>query len=336
MRLVGANLVGGLFLLASASLAQAEPPAVVVSIKPLHGLAVALMEGVGEPSLLLDGTASPHGYSLRPSEARELSEADLIVWVGPTLESFLAQPMDSLAESATVVTALELPGMVLLEAREGGLWEAHDHDHDEEHHHGEEHHGEEQHAEEHHEDHDLHAHDEADAPVDPHIWLDPRNAALLADAIAAALVQADPGNSAHYQDNLRTLKASLQDLDRGLAERLAGVSQQPYIVFHDGYIYFEERYGLSPVGSISVTPDQRPGARRISEIRDLVLARGARCIFAEPQFAPALIETIAEGSEIASGTLDPLGATIAKGPDAYQETLRALAQGLIDCLTVSG
>ncbi|MEQ8653313.1 MAG: zinc ABC transporter substrate-binding protein [Kiloniellales bacterium] len=360
----------------------------MVSIKPLHGLASALMEGVGEPSLLLDGTASPHGYSLRPSEARALSDAELIFWVGPTLETFLIQPLDSLAEKADVVTAGDLRGLVLLEAREGGLWEGHDHEahaheghhddddhdehgheahHDEEEHeehadethhdddhdeHGDEaHHDEDEHEEHAHEAHhdddhdehgdeahhdeDEHAAHEDETHIDPHIWLDPENAVLIANAMAAALVKADPENAARYQSNLAALESSLEDLDRELAASLAAVNQQPYIVFHDAYRYFEEHFGLSPVGSISVSPEQRPGARRIAEIRDLVQERGAVCIFSEPQFSPVVIESIAEGSDIGGGTLDPLGAAVDKGPGAYQEVMLSLARGLIDCFAVS-
>lgn len=376
MRRLGSSLAGALLLLASPVSAAAEPPAVVVSIKPLHGLASALMEGVGEPTLLLDGTASPHGYSLRPSEARALSDAELVFWVGPTLETFLIQPLDSLAEKADVVTAGGLRGLVFLEAREGGLWEGHDHeahaheghhddddhdDHGDEAHHDEDEHEEhaheahhdddeheehgdgahhdedehEEHAHEAHHDDDEHEEHGDEVHKDPHIWLDPENAVLIANAMAAALVKADPENAARYQSNLAALESSLEDLDRELAASLAPVSQQPYIVFHDAYRYFEERYGLSPVGSISVSPEQRPGARRIAEIRDLVQERGAVCIFSEPQFSPVVIESISEDSGIGGGTLDPLGAAVDKGPGAYQEVMLSLAQGLIDCLAVS-
>ncbi len=382
MRRLGLSLATSLTLVASGAAVASEPPAVVVSIKPLHGLAAALMEGVGEPLLLLDGTASPHGYSLRPSEARALSEADLVFWVGPTLEAFLVQSLDSLADQATVVTALEVPGMHLREAREGGVWEGHDHDHhgdahheddhhedaqhdddhhedehheeahhDDEHHedaHHEDDHHEEEHAghgaedEDHHEHHEEHAEADAhhenhdDHHIDPHVWLDPHNAEAMAQALAQALIASDPDHAETYRSNLAALEASLEALDQQLEETLHPVMDRPFIVFHDAYIYLEAPYQLTAAGSITVSPDQRPGARRVAEIRDLVEDRGAVCIFAEPQFSPALIDSITEGSEIGSGVLDPLGSAIDKGPKAYHQILLEMAENLESCLTVSG
>ena len=97
----------------TANSAQAAPK-VVASIKPVHGLVAGVMEGVGQPSLLVRGGGSPHSYSLRPSEARSLSEADLVFWVGDSLEGFLAKPLEALAGRARVVTLTEAPGIARL------------------------------------------------------------------------------------------------------------------------------------------------------------------------------------------------------------------------------
>ncbi len=356
----GLTAAFSLCLLATPSLGAETAPSVVVTIKPLHGLAAAVMEGVGEPYLILDETASPHGYSLRPSDARQLDEADLLVWVGPSMESFLVGSLDSLAADARLVTAMELSGMRLREAREGGIWEGHDHhhedgdahhvehakhegneEHEDEHEHEEENENEDEHEDEHEEHEENEGNEEHSAHddpggKDPHVWLDPRNAQVIAAAIAAALSEEDPSNADLYQRNLEALTASLDQLDRTLAESLGPVRAKPYIVFHDAYAYLEARYGLSPVGSITVSPDRSPGARRIAEMREVIEDRGAVCIFAEPQFSPALIESLTDGSEIGSGTLDPLGAAVQPGPAAYQEILQDLGDSLTECLAVAG
>ncbi len=390
------SLAAALAVAGFANSANAEAPEVVVSIKPLHGLTAAIMEGVAEPYLLLDGTASPHGYSLRPSDAQALSSADMVIWVGPSLETFLTASLDSLAEDAEILTASRIEGMRLLPAREGGLWAEHAHDHDEhghdehghdehghgddhhddehhgeehaeEHHddehHGDEHHGHEhaeehhddehhgdEHAEEHHDDehhgeehadehHDDEHHAEAhldDVRLDGHLWLDPRNAQHLAEAIAAKLSAQDPANAAAYQANLETLLADLQSLDARLESTLAPLQDRPFIVFHDAYQYFEDRYGLAAAGSVTVSPEHQPGARRVSELREALQDRGAVCVFAEPQFSPALLKTLAEGTDVGYGVLDPLGATVDKGPRSYQEMLGGMGDSFVECLTLAG
>ncbi len=315
-------LPAALLLLGSTGLEAAAPPAVVATIKPLHGLASAVMEGVGEPYLLLDGASSPHGYSLRPSEARRIDDADLVLWIGPSLERFLIEPLESLGEDATLLTAQDLPEVQLLAAREGGLWDEHAHH-------------EPVNEDAHTSEEEQHDHAEP-INVDPHLWLDPQNALIIAEALAQTLSEQDPANAQQYQTNLKALSQSIVALDQQLSETFRAIKQRPYIVFHDAYHYIEARYGLSPVGSIVVSPDRRPGARRIAEMRDLIEARGAVCIFTEPQFSPALIDSLIEGSETASGTLDPLGATVIKGSLAYQQTLEGLADALTSCLSVSG
>ncbi len=344
------SLAAALATTGFAASAVAEAPDVIVSVKPLHGLTAAIMEGVGEPRLLLDGTASPHGYSLRPSDARALSEADLVIWVGPTMEAFLTEPLETLAENAEIITASRVEGMRLLAGREGGFWEHDDHDHDE---HAEQHHDEhaeerhDQHAEEQHDEHDEEQHDdhaEADheerhldeAAIDGHLWLNPHNAALFAKATAAALSTQDPANAARYEANLTTLLGELEDLDQRLETALNPLKDRPFIVFHDAYQYFEDRYGLAAAGSVTVSPERQPGARRISELRAAIEERGALCVFAEPQFSPAMLDVLAEGTEVGYGILDPLGASVDKGPEAYQEILGRLGDSVIECLTLAG
>ena len=283
-----------------------EAPGVVVSILPLHALVAAVMAGVGTPRLLVRGGASPHDASLRPSDARALSAAKLVVWAGPGLEAFLVKPLGALATGARVLTLTEAPGMVLLERREGGAFEA----------------GAEPKE-------NGHGHR---GPVNPHLWLDPRNAMEIAGQTAAALAGLDPANAPRYAANAARLIARLDALDRELTARLGPVAAVPFAVFHDAYPYLEARYGLRALGALTVDPAVPPGAKRLAELRARLAERDAVCVFAEPQFNPARVAALAEGSAARVATLDPLGAALAPGPEAYFVLMRDLAEALVRCL----
>jgi zinc transport system substrate-binding protein len=308
--------------------ASAAAPEVVVSIKPLHSLVAGVTDGIGEPKLLVRGAASPHIYSLRPSDAQALAGADVVFWLGEGLELFLARPLATLAEKARRVELGETPGLIRLEPRAGGLWEPHADDEDEAH--VEDDHGHEALAAD---DHDgEEAHDHGHAAYDSHLWLDPRNAARLVARIAAELSAADPAHAQAYERNAATLTQRIEALDSELAATLAPVRDIPFIVFHDAYQYLEARYGLAGSGSITVSPEQPPGARRLREIREKIVARQARCVFREPNFDPALVDRLLEGTSARTGVLDPEGAALAEGPPLYFELMRGMAQSLRECL----
>ncbi len=309
----------GCALLCQASLPArgTEAPAVVATIAPLHSLVTGVMDGVGRPHLLLPGGASPHSYALKPSDARRLAEARVVFWIGETLEAFLERPLAALAGKARVIELLDAPGLVRLPVREGGVWETHEDDHAKD---GTENHG---HAKDGHE-----AHKGADA----HVWLDPANARAMVAAIAAALAEADPANAGAYAANARAMNVRLDALDTRIAARLASVKERPYIVFHDAYQYFERRYGLRPAGAVTVGSGRAPGARRRVELRARIRDSGAGCVFIEPQFEPRIAQTVVEGTDARIDTLDPLGAALTPGPDAYFALLDGLAEGLARCL----
>ena len=334
MKLLSLALLSSLMLGSTAIAA----PNVVASIKPVHSLVAAVMEGVGEPTLIVRGSASPHTYALRPSDAGALENADLVFWTGHGMELFLADALVTLAERATVVELAEAPGITLLPVREGGTFEAHAHEEEgHEHHAGEaEHDNEAEHAHEPEHDEDAeeahdHAHDEH-GEGDMHFWLDPQNAILMVDAIAAALTEADPANTAAYAANAEREKTALSALQAELTATLAPVAGKPFLVFHDAYQYFENRFGLEVAGSVTVSPEAIPGAQRIETLRTRVTELGATCVFAEPNFEPAIISAITEGSTAKSGVLDPEGGALTEGPNLYPELLRGLAASLVDCL----
>jgi len=284
--------------------AFADPPAVVASIKPIYSLIAGVMAGVGKPVLIVHGAASPHTYALRPSDARALDAAQLVFWAGPSMESFLAKPLPALAGRAEIVELDRAPGIHTLPARIGGVWEP-----------------------------DL----DAPAPagpgtVDGHLWLDIDNAKAIVRLAAERLSALDPGNAASYAANARDLESRLDALDRELRADFMPVAGKPFVVFHDAYQYLERRYALTAVGAISVDPDRQPGARRIEEIRAKIKATGAACVFGEPQFTPALLNTVTAGTGAHAGTLDDLGTDIPDGPELYFRLMRGVARALTDCL----
>lgn len=323
-------------LMASAAIAAAASgataaPDVVVSIKPVHSLVAAIMRGVGEPQLIVDGAASPHTYNLRPSNARKLEKADVVFWVGPGLEAFLEKPLEALASKATVVELEDAKGLEKLPFREGGPFEAHD-DGDQGHdaHDG---HAAEEDAHDHGHDHTEGHEDHDHGAYDTHLWLDPANAKAMAQAIETALIAADAGNAATYQANTKKLIDDLDALDAELQETVKPVKDKPFIVFHDAYQYFEHRYGVKTAGSITVSPETLPGADRVKQMQDKVRQLGATCVFAEPQFEPKLISVITEGTAAKSATLDPEAATLEPGPNLYFKLMRGIAGSLKDCLS---
>ncbi|MCZ7455310.1 zinc ABC transporter substrate-binding protein ZnuA [Rhizobium rhizogenes] len=322
-------LMASVAIAAAASGATAAPD-VVVSIKPIHSLVAAIMRGVGEPQLIVEGAASPHTYNLRPSNARKLEKADVVFWVGPGLEAFLEKPLEALATKATVVELEDAKGLEKLPFREGGPFESHDHG--DEGHDGHNGHAEEEGAHDHGHDHAEGHEDHDHGAYDTHLWLDPTNAKAMAQTIETALIAADAGNAATYQANTKKLIDDLDALDTELAETVKPVKDKPFIVFHDAYQYFEHRYGVKTAGSITVSPETLPGADRVKQMQEKVRQLGATCVFAEPQFEPKLISVITEGTAAKSATLDPEAATLEPGPDLYFKLMRGIAGSLKDCL----
>ncbi|TAL02069.1 MAG: zinc ABC transporter substrate-binding protein [Rhodospirillaceae bacterium] len=283
-------------------------PHVVASIKPVHALVAGVMTGVGAPDLLVTGGASPHTYSLKPSDAEHLNQADIVFWIGPNLENFLGGPLTALASRAKIIALIDAPGIVVRPARESGVWEPHDD-----------------------------ARPESGAVVaareiDGHIWLDPMNARAMVAAITATLVEADPANAARYSMNASALATRLDGLDADIMRTVAPVKAKPFIVFHDAYQYFQERYGVNAVGAVTISPDRPPGARRVVAVKDKIAELGAACVFAEPQFEPNLIRMLVEGTHAKTGVLDPEGATLDAGPELYFVLMRGIADHLVACL----
>lgn len=331
--LVGTTIAAG---------AQAEVPDVATDIAPVHGLVARVMEGLGAPHLVVRPGASPHGYSMRPSEARALDRAQVVFWVGPELEPWLEGSIHTLAADAVIVTLLDAPETGTLTFREGTAFAPHAHDeaHDE---HGDEDHDEaghddhdQDHAEDHDEDHadghgeeTAHAHDHDG--IDPHAWLDPENAKAWLGIIAAELARLDPDNAERYAANATAGTAEIDAAMDDVRAMLAPVRDMRFVVFHDAYQYFESRFGISAVGAISLGDATDPGPARIEEIRETVTELDVTCVFSEPQFNQDLVRTVLDGTGGHSGTIDPLGTGIPTGPDFYPALIRAVGEEMAAC-----
>lgn len=296
-----------LILTLTASSALAEVPRVATDIAPVHGLAAKVMEGLGAPDLIVPPDASPHDFALRPSQARALQDAGLVIWVGPDLTPWLERTLNSLSTASTLELNA-LPGTHLEEWRD---LEAFGEDHEEDH------------------DEDGHGH-EHDA-ADPHSWLDPENAKTWTDAIAAELARQDPENAATYQANADAAKAAIDAAAAEAAERLAPHRDAGFLVFHDAYQYFEAHFGLHATGSVADSDAAMPGPGRIRELQARIAEDGIACLFAEPQFESGLIDTLAEGSGARIAVLDPLGTGLEPGAGFYPALLGAMTDAMAGC-----
>lgn len=357
-------LAAGFWLAASAQAGANEPPNVVATINPVHSLIAAVMKGAGEPSLLVEGYASPHTYALKPSGAAALARADIIFRIGPDLETFLNGPLEALGDKARVIDLAKTPGLTLLPYRKSGVFEDDDHDeaghdeadhddhdHDEAGHDDHDDHDEAGHddhdADDHHDesaeadhdghdddddDHDGHGHAHAHGSTDMHVWLDPQNARHMIERIAAVLKETDPERADLYEANAAEVMQSLDALSAEIAKQLEPVHDKHFLVFHDAYHYFENRFGIEAAGSIAANPQSPPGAETIAALEAMVGHGDVVCAFVEPQFSPKLIEAIAGQGGLRIGTLDPLGAAVDPGPEQYGTLMRDMATAFAECL----
>ena len=332
-------------------------PQVATDIAPVHSLVARVMEGVGAPALIVPPGASPHGYSMRPSEAAALNSAEVVFWMGEELTPWLEESIGTLAGDAHVIELLGAGGSQVRAFREGLSFaakdadghddhEGHDHDHDDhdhddhdhghdDHDHDDEHgHDDHDHDKEGHDDHAGHDHGHDHDGADPHAWLDPANARAWLGVIAAELAEHDPDNADRYRANADAATEELAALEARVAARLTPVRDVPYVVYHDAYQYFEARFGLAPTGAMALGDAADPGPARIAALRDAAQEAGVVCVFGEPQFDGARISAIF-GDTVGHGVLDPLGSAHEPGPALYPALLTDMADALTECLGAS-
>ena len=308
-------------LLSFMSYANAETK-VIASIKPLHSLVSYVMDGVGTPGILVDGSSSPHTFQLKPSHATMLQEADIVFWIGEDLESFLETPLESIAANSRHITLMESDEIELLKFREKNIFGGHD-DHDD---HGDEH---DEHADEHGDEHDDHHDGHAHGEHDIHFWLDPEIAKTIVKIITRELSEIDPSNASTYESN--STKA-INEIDQLISDTKSKInSNASYVVFHDAYQYFEKRFGVEVVGALTVNPEVLPGAKQLSEIREVIEHENINCLFSEPQFNPSIAETIAKDTGVKAAVIDPLGAELNPGKDLYFDLIGNIASSFESC-----
>lgn len=308
---------------------MSPPPNVVATIAPLHSLVAALMAGAGEPYFLLEKAVSAHNYSLRPSDARRLADANLIVQIGPGLESFLQKSIASIADSATVISVARADGTTRLIARQF----RHDEDHHDFHKVHDEQHGDQSRIEATETTRSA-THPLGDG-VDPHLWLDPLNAIVWINVLAQQLERMDPGNSAIYAGNRDTLTAKLQTLHEHLQETLAPVIGQRFIALHDAFQYLEHRYGLQARGVMLDSNEQRVGVASLRRLAKLANKEQINCMITDPGSSKSALKSFAGAAGITTLEIDILGSRLEPGPDLYFALMKELGENLAQCLAAS-
>jgi len=317
MKLKSTIFALGLFVFNQVS--AMETTGVVVSIKPLHSLVSGVIGNTGKAELLVSGNTSPHDFNLKPSQVKMLQTAKVVFYIDESFETFLRGALETLSDKVRTASVAQKASLTLLSYRKGGTWEKHKHDEYEKHKHEEHAHKDDG---EHHDNHDENM----------HVWLDPENTGRIVKYIARELGAIYPKHRKTYQKNASAYIRKIKAMDAELKSSLKSLQDQPFVVFHDAYQYFENAYGLNAVGSITFEPGESPSPTRIKEVRDKLLQVRAKCVFREPQFSDRLVKTVIEGTDAKSGTLDPLGAGLEDGPSLYFNLMRNLGQNLKQCL----
>ena len=300
-------ILSSISILSFMSYANADTK-VITSIKPLHSLVSYVMDGVGTPDVLVDGSSSPHTFQLKPSHATMLQEADIVFWIGEDLESFLETPLKSIAKNSRHIALMESDEIELLKFREKNIFDEHA-----------------DHGDEHDDHHDGHAHGEHDI----HFWLDPEIAKTIVKIVTRELSELDPNNASTYKSN--SAKA-LNEIEQLISDAKIKINRDAkYVVFHDAYQYFEKRFGVEVIGALTVNPEVLPGAKQLAEIREIIEHENVNCLFSEPQFNPSIAETIARDTGVKAAIIDPLGAELDLGKDLYFNLIGDIASSFESC-----
>ncbi len=312
-----------LILFSTANRALTEAPKVVVDIAPVHSLVSMVMKGVGEPTLIIPANASPHDYTLRPSAAKALQNADIIFWMGSSLTPWLDRATTTLMKDAQMIALLDTEDTIILEVRDELTFDA-DHGDHEEHEDHDEHDEHKDHVSEHKDGHDHHG-------IDPHAWLSAKNASVWLSVIAAHLSEIDPKNKETYKTNAAVGQKNITDLATDISKTLSGVQGRSFIVYHDAFQYFENDFNFTAAGAISPSDAAPVSPARIAAIRSMMEKEGIDCILSEPQYSQGLIQSVSSGTEVNLGFIDAIGAGITIGPDLYNTLMRNMAKTFADC-----
>lgn len=276
---------------------------VVASIRPIHSLVSAVMSNEATPQLLLQKQQTPHHPTLKPSQIELLKQADIIFLIEPSFETFLEKPIKSLKPNTKVIFLENAPGIVKLPNRTDTKW-----DHDTDHHHHE-------------------------GTTDGHIWLNPLNGIAMTQYIADTLSEFDPDHTSFYQENASNYIKLIQQMDHSIATQLKPVQNKPFLVFHDGYQYFEKHFELNGQGAIVFEPDDPLKASRLQEIEKDIQKQHIQCIFQDTPGNPRIIQMIEKSFKVNTAILDPLGIELTLGPNLYLNLLQNINNQFLNCLS---
>jgi zinc transport system substrate-binding protein len=289
----------------------AETPKVLTDIAPIQSIAQMVLGDLGTADLLVPVGASPHDFSFRPSEATALSQADLVIWMGADLTPWLADPIAALAPEADKLALLETAGWTPIPTREDALFgpvQSQDDSHD----------------------HDEHGHDHGE--TNPHAWLDPEIAGIWLGVIATRMADLDPENADIYRENAKQAQADLAAMTLELQTDLAGLNGIGYLVPHDAYAYFENRFDLPAAGAIAMGDASKPGPLRIAQLRDAMSDRDIRCVLTDLQTSPDWALLVTEGTQATIAQINDLGIGLEPGVGYYPALIRQIADTLTECL----
>lgn len=293
---------------------------IVTSVKPLGFIASSIADGVLNTDVIVPAGASPHDYSLKPTDVQKVKNADVFLWIGEDVDSFLEKTADSLDKNK-VIEISHFDEIKPLLGTSSHHHHHHDHDEADEHHHDHDH---AKHEDEHEHEHEL--------ETNWHIWYSPAISKVVAQKVADKLTSLYPAQKEKIAQNLAQFNQSLDQQGEQIKAELAGVQGKGFYVFHDAYGYFNDAYGLKQTGAFTINPLVAPGAKTLAKIKEEILEHKVNCLFAEPQFTPKVIESLQKNTNVNVGQLDPLGEKVALGKDSYARFLQATADSYKACL----
>jgi len=316
--------------LAGSTCMAAEDLQIATDIPTTHSLVSLIVGDLGKVTLLVPATISPHDFSLRPSQTRQIQQADILIWTARELTPWLVKTATSLNPSVPSIELLRAEGTVQLSYRDDEH-SFHSHTHEEAH--GtiagtssKKDHGAGQTT-------TALQNKTASPTLDPHAWLDPVNATHWLGIITKQLSTLDSENRHIYESNYQTATLQLASQIQSIEEQLMDLRERDFVVFHDSYHYFENRFGLRSATPIRLGDAKSPSIKRLAGVQAKIKSMGEVCVFSEPQFSQKLIQSVTRGLPVAAGSLDPLGAAHPIGANLYFRTIGSLANELQRCLT---
>ncbi len=292
-------LLVGLIFFISINTVSAQPATnVVVSIRPIHSIVSALMEGVSEPRLLLDSNESAHTFHLKPSQLKLLSNADLLITIGDSFESGLSKVIRNIDQNYR---------LNLSEIKELQIYDFRDHNEIE------------------HDEHDEH-------DKDLHLWLDTGNVQIIAEKIKQRLIEINPSNKEKYNTNYLELKSKLNQLEEKIQFQLEPIKSTPFAIYADILQYFEKNFDLNKPVIIAPYHGARLSINRVIKAKNKMKNQKTRCLIYGSENTSKQINVLTEGLDIKAHSVDILGVKLEPGSEQYFDLMKEISNQLASCL----